>query len=125
MPCNRPLAMERSMPLTEAAWTRTRTWPGPASGVGRSATVGCSSNAGKTKAFIGSPVLTRGTSELTGPVAHRAQSGEISPVTTRLSQMESILHLYDMLARMDDDAQAKVPTSDRSLRADAERNRER
>jgi AcrR family transcriptional regulator len=39
--------------------------------------------------------------------------------------MENDLHLYDMLACMDEDAQATVPTSERSLRADAERNRER
>src|SRR3954452_7770297 len=39
--------------------------------------------------------------------------------------METNLHLCDMLAHMDEDIQANMPTSDRSLRADAERNRER
>src|SRR5829696_660880 len=50
MPCNRPLAMDRSMPLTEAACTRTSTSPGPASGVGMSASVGWRSKSGKTNA---------------------------------------------------------------------------
>ena len=40
------------MPLTEAARTRTRTWPGPASGVGMSASVGWRSKSGKTNARI-------------------------------------------------------------------------
>ena len=39
--------------------------------------------------------------------------------------MENTLHLSGMLALMDDDTQANVPGSDRSLRADAERNRQR
>src|SRR5215212_2121575 len=40
MPCNCPLAMDRSMPLIEATCTRTRTSPGLASGMGMSASVG-------------------------------------------------------------------------------------